>query len=106
MSSVQPLSSLRNRVFLASTLSQAQCRALTERIARDSLRGRRWIIQEALEDRESAPAWTRRGEMIEVPAHSKFSGFYGPGGLLSILVMQKAAPKVHGSADTVMSVVL
>lgn len=47
----------------------------------------------------------RDGGSIETTAHLKFSGFYGPDGLMGILVMQKPSPKVHGSSDTIMSVV-
>lgn len=35
----------------------------------------------------------------------KWSGFYGPDGLMGVLVMHKHFSKVHGSEDTVMSIV-
>jgi len=92
-------------VFLASTLSNTQCRDLMNTIRQDTQRGRRWILQEAFEHRESVRALGRDGTELETPTHSKFSGFYGPSGLMGILVMQKAAHKVHGSSDTIMSAV-
>lgn len=92
-------------VFLGSTLSNAQCRALMDTIVKDAQRGRHWILQEALQQSEQVTALGRDGESFETTAHSKFSGFYGPDGLMGILVMQKASHKVHGSSDTIMSVV-
>ncbi|HEX5223164.1 MAG TPA: hypothetical protein VFZ59_26635 [Verrucomicrobiae bacterium] len=92
-------------VFHASTLSNTQCRDLLATIRSDTARGRRWVLQEGLEHRESVNALGRDGREIEIATHSKFSGFYGPGGLMGILVMQKASHKVHGSADTIMSAV-
>ena len=92
-------------VFLASTLSNTQCRDLLKTILNDTERGRRWILQEGFEHRESISALGRDGKEIETATHSKFSGFYGPSGLMGILVMQKASHKVHGSSDTIMSAV-
>ena len=92
-------------VFLASTLSNPQCRELLNTIFQDTQRGRRWILQEAFEHRELVSALSREGGEIETEAHSKFSGFYGPSGLMGILVMQKSSHKIHGSSDTIMSAV-
>lgn len=74
-------------------------------IRQDTQRGRRWIIQEGFEHRESVSTLGRDGKDIETTAHSKFSGFYDPSGLMGVLVMQKASHKVHGSSDTIMSAV-
>ena len=92
-------------VYSASTLSNAQCRELLDTIVQDSQRGRCWVLQEGCQLREPVTALGRDGELSETMAHSKFSGFYGPDGLLGILVMQKASHKVHGSSDTIMSAV-
>ena len=92
-------------VFLASTLSNPQCRELLNTILQDTRRGRRWILQEGFEHCESVSAVGRDGKEVATEAHSKFSGFYGPSGLMGILIMQKAAHKVHGSSDTIMSAV-
>jgi|GEM_PF-838278 hypothetical protein len=92
-------------VYLASHLSRPQIDSLAKRIQEDNRRGRLWIVQEALAHCEPVRFVCRNGDLAETDAHSKFSGFYGPDGLMSILVMQKSAPKVHGSGETVMSVV-
>jgi hypothetical protein len=42
---------------------------------------------------------------VDLVAHPKFSAFYGPGGLMGILVLEKQAHKVHGSSQTIMSIV-
>jgi hypothetical protein len=92
-------------VYLASKLSNVQCRALVDRIIQDSHQGRHWILQEGLQHRERVEAIGRDGELFEATAYSKFSGFYGPEGLMGIVVMQKPTRKVHGSTETIMSVV-
>ncbi len=92
-------------VFLASTLSKAQCEELARTLLADHACGRRWILQEAVQHSEPVTGLSRDGAMIETMANVKFSGFYGPGGLLGILVMHKAAHKIHGSAGTIMSAV-
>ncbi|MFO1512448.1 MAG: hypothetical protein U1F83_05960 [Verrucomicrobiota bacterium] len=74
-------------------------------IVKDHRRGRYWICQESLQHRETVPALARDGGSFEVAASSKFSGFYGPEGVMAILVMQKPSHKVHGSAETILSVV-
>ena len=55
--------------------------------------------------REPAVAFDRDGEVVETDAYSKLSGFYGPDGLMAIWVMQLRSHKVHGSADTILSLV-
>jgi hypothetical protein len=92
-------------VYLLGSLSRPQLQTLQETIANDFRRGRLWIAQEALEHRENVPAITRKGGLETISARSKFSGFYGPSGLMGILVMQNAFHKVHGGENTVMSVV-
>lgn len=92
-------------VFLASSLSQAQGSALADTIAADSRRGRCWILQEAHAHREQVDVLCRSGETRNMAAYSKFSGFYGPDGLMAVLVMQKPFHKVHGGVDTIMSMV-
>lgn len=93
-------------VFLASSLSQAQGSALADTIVAHSRQGRCWILQEAHAHREQVDVFCRSGETREMTAYSKFSGFYGPDGLMAVLVMQKPFHKVHGGADTIMSMVV
>ncbi len=92
-------------VFLASTFSQVKCRELMETIVNDGQRHRYWIIQGAVREKEEVSGLSREGEPFEAEAYSKLSGFYGPNGLMAILAMQKCNHKVHGSSETIMSIV-
>jgi hypothetical protein len=92
-------------VFLSSAGSQAQCRQLMQAVSRDWALGRRWVLQSAHRVRERVRAVDRKGEALDLDAYAKWSGFYGPDGLMGILVFHKNFQKVHGSADTVMSIV-
>jgi len=92
-------------VFLASTFSQVKCRELMETIVKDRQHNRHWIVQEAIRQKEEASGLDREGEPFEDEAYTKLSGFYGPGGLMAILAMQKCHHKVHGSSETIMSIV-
>ena len=92
-------------VYLASTLSGPKCRALVEGVLADREHGRYWILQEAVRHPEPVVAFGRDGELLETDAYSKLSGFYGPDGLLAIWVMSLRSHKVHGSEDTILSLV-
>lgn len=92
-------------VFLARGLSSVQCRKMFEDIATDSRRGRFWILQESIRHRERVSALARDGEPFKTTAYSKLNGFYGPNGLMAILVMHKKSQKVHGSPETIVSLV-
>ena len=74
-------------------------------ILADHARGRPWVLQEAVRHSEPAVAFGRDGELLETDAYSKLSGFYGPDGLMAICVMQLRSHKVHGSEDTILSLV-
>lgn len=92
-------------VHLATQLTRANCRALLERILADRQRGRTWILQEDFRHSEPVAALGRDGRSIETDAYSKLSGFYGPAGLMAILVMHLRSHKVHGTAETVLGLV-
>ena len=92
-------------VYLASTLSGPKCREMMDRILADREQRRYWIIQEAVRHSEPVVAFGRDDELAETDAYSKFSGFYGPSGLMAILVMHLRSHKVHGSAETILSLV-
>ena len=55
--------------------------------------------------RDRVTALTREGTEETTDAHAKLSAFYGPDGLLGVMLLHKAFHKVHGSEDTVMSIV-
>jgi hypothetical protein len=92
-------------VFLASTFSQVKCRELMETIIEGRQRNRYWIVQQAIRQKEQVCGLGLDGGLFEAEAYSKLSGFYGPAGLMAILAMQKCNHKVHGSPDTIMSIV-
>ena len=92
-------------VYLASTFSQVQCRKLLDTILADGRRHRHWIVQRAIRQKETASVVSLDGTLVDSEAYSKLSGFYGPDGLMAILVMQKCNHKVHGSSETIMSIV-
>jgi hypothetical protein len=48
----------------------------------------------------------RDGTVQTERLHAKFSGYYGPGGCLGVLVMHRRHFKVHGQEETVISYVL
>ena len=92
-------------VYLASAMSGRQCGRMLERVARDWHRGRSWILQKAVRSKERIASVTREGEVVEEKAYAKWSGYYGPDGLMAIVLFHKHYPKVNGSGDTVVSLV-
>lgn len=92
-------------VYLASTLSGVKCRELMDRILADRERGRCWIIQEAIRHSEPIVAFGRDSELVETDAYSKISSFYGPDGLMAVWAMHLRSHKVHGSDNTILSLV-
>ena len=61
--------------------------------------------QRNLVSQSSHGFFTRDGEAQRMDANTKWSAFYGPEGLMTILVFHRNFHKVHGSQDTVMSLV-
>jgi hypothetical protein len=92
-------------VFLVRGSSLAQRRELRDQIARDWPRGRHWVLQPSVRSRSTVASLTRGGEVRHAEVSMKWSAFYGPSGLLGILVFHRNFHKVHGSTDTVMSLV-
>lgn len=92
-------------VFLASTLSGVQLRRLMDSITADWGRGRFWVMQPAIRRMEPVAVFTREGAITVADAYGKWSGFYGPDGLMAILAFHKRFHKVHGSTDTALSIV-
>jgi len=92
-------------VYLASSFTRRRCRELMDSILADRLRGRHWIVQEAVRRSERVAAFDPGGGTLESTAYGKRSGFYGPQGLMAILVMHLRSHKVHGSSDTIVSLV-
>ena len=91
-------------VFFAGSLSGAKCQKFLEGIANDFAQKRYWLLQKSYLYNDTVQYITREGELKEQRAHSKFSGFYGPAGLMGVMAMQRPFHKVHGSLDTAISV--
>ena len=92
-------------VYRADTLSRGQRSELVARIQQDDRAGRYWVLQEAMQQKDAITYWSRTGGIEEMAANVKWSAFYGPSGLISLLAFHKAAHKVHGSSLTVCTVV-
>lgn len=92
-------------VYLASSMSAPSVARLMTSIREDWRRSRYWVLQRAVRRKERVPAFTRDGSVEWRDGYAKWSGFYGPDGLMGILAMHKGFHKVHGSGDTVMSIV-
>jgi hypothetical protein len=92
-------------VFYLGNESGIKCRNILENVLKGYKYRKYWKIQKAYFTKDENTEYvTRKNEIIKEKAYSKFSGFYGPDGLMGILVMQRTFPKVHGSPETVMTI--
>jgi hypothetical protein len=91
-------------VYRADTLSRGQRADLLDRIQNDHRVGRYWVLQEALQQKDTIAYWTRTGDIEQMEANAKWSAFYGPTGLMGLLAFHQAAHKVHGGTATVCTV--
>jgi hypothetical protein len=91
-------------VFFASTYSREKCRSFLHDIASRYSRREYWMIQKAHTQKDSVQVLHRDGRVEAQKVYSKFSCFYGPEGLLGIMVMQRPFFKVHGNPDTIVSI--
>jgi hypothetical protein len=92
-------------VFKANGGSRVQTRQLMDMILKDWERGRYWVMQKACGARDPVPTVDRNGREFTMDGYAKWSGFYGPEGLMGIMVFHKNFAKVHGSDETVMGIV-
>ena len=92
-------------VFLASSFSQGRCREMMDSVLADRGRRRHWIIQESIRASEPVTAFEPGGGTVESTAYGKYSGFYGPDGLMAVMVFHLRSHKVHGSPETIVSLV-
>jgi hypothetical protein len=92
-------------VFLTSQLSRLHARRLISRISDDWKRGRVWVIQRAVRSKETISVFERSGRATDTNSYAKWSGFYGPDGLLGIKAWHRRFYKVHGAANTALSIV-
>jgi len=87
-------------VHSMKSLSRPKCAEVMSRAVEDAARGRPWILQKAVFVKEDVP----QPSGASFRAHAKWSNFYGPEGLMGQLVMHRNAHKVHGNAETVISI--
>lgn len=91
-------------VFYAKTWSRGKLRAFFDEILAGWDKGKYWILQTAHLPHARATYLTRHGELAEAKVHSKISTFYGPDGLMGILLMQRPFYKVHGTLETITTI--
>jgi len=91
-------------VYFAGSLSGVKCREVLNDIANNYAKRKFWIIQKGYLTDDLVTFYTRDNKQESVKMHSKFSGFYGPSGVMGILVMQRRFHKVHGSENTVVNI--
>ena len=92
-------------VFSLRRMGQDECLRRLRAAATDYNRGRPWIIQEGEETQETVSFYARQGGVAEKRMTAKFSGFFGPSGLLGGMSQHRSFYKVHGQDETVVSVI-
>ena len=88
-------------VYNLAKLSQRACLELLERVVSEP---GHWIMQRACTQSCEVDYVQRDLSIERLKVHPKYSCFYGPGGLLGVLNMYETFYKVHGSAETIMTV--
>jgi len=91
-------------VYFAGSFSGIKCKELFDNIIKKYNKKRYWIIQKGYRMKEKTCYISRDNGIIKPEVYSKYSGFYGPNGLMGILVMQLAFHKVHGTEETIVSI--
>ncbi|MEV0845868.1 hypothetical protein AB0J21_08290 [Streptomyces sp. NPDC049954] len=92
-------------VYHTGSFSGPALRGLFDRVCADTTAGHLWVAQDAALLPEPAAAVSRTGEEVKFDGYTKLSAFYTPEGLAGVMAMQERAQKVHGSPQTVVSVV-
>ncbi len=91
-------------VFFAGSYSGVKCKKFLDTIVEEYGSKRYWIIQNGYRHEEQVRYISRDNEVKDTRVYSKYSGFYGPQGLMGILVMQLPFHKVHGTEETIVSI--
>lgn len=93
-------------VFSLKSFTSVKCQELLRTITEESSQGQPWILQESVTNKEEVTYWEpETAEKGIMEGNGKWSSFYGPDGLMAMLVMHLGSHKVHGSDKTVMSIV-
>jgi hypothetical protein len=73
----------------------------------DSRRGRFWLIQPEISEKEDVTYFDRAsGTEVQERLTAKYSSFYGPTKLIGVRSMHRKHYKVHGQRDTVLGLAL
>lgn len=91
-------------VYYAGMLSRPAMEELKTEILRGFGSGKYWILQKKHAKKENIAYLDKDEGLRENPATVKYSGFYGPDGLMAVLVMHRPFHKVHGTNHTVVSI--
>ncbi len=91
-------------VYFAGSFSGIKCKELLDGIMKKYNKKQYWVIQRGYRIKENTCYISRDNDIKKPDVYSKFSGFYGPNGLMGILVMQLAFHKVHGTEQTIVSI--
>lgn len=91
-------------VYYAGMLSRPGMDALKAEILENFNRKNYWILQKKHAIKEDVRFFDRSDGLQKMEATVKFSGFYGPQGLMAVLVMHRPFNKVHGTNQTIVSI--
>jgi hypothetical protein len=93
-------------VYRLSNLGSGACLEFLRQCLSGYERGQIWLLQKEEAQEDEIEYQTRDGTVLTQRMRAKFSGYYGPGGCLGVLVMHRRHFKVHGQGETVLSYVL
>lgn len=91
-------------VFRLCNYSEKACQEQLQNAAKDFTIGRPWIIQEEAFVKEKVSYKLRDSRSDTEEKHMNLRGFYGPSGLLGLMILYREHFKVHGQPDTVVTV--
>lgn len=91
-------------VYYAGAQSRAEGDRFIERIKQGFGQKKFWVIQKEHNLKEKISYFDRSEDIKDMEATAKFSGFYGPDGLMAVLVMHRSFYKVHGTDQTIVSI--
>jgi hypothetical protein len=91
-------------VYFAATLAHSSVNHLKSVIREGFDKHHYWTLQKKHSVKEDISFIDRTGEIKKAQATAKYSGFYGPSGLIAILNMHRPFYKVHGTDETVVSI--
>lgn len=94
-------------VYYAGDSTNVRMERLLKSICQEYDEGRGvWILQQAITEKSPVEYIDGDGSLRSIPSYHKYSGFYGPSGLLGAMSMHRATKKVHGQSDSIRSIVI